>query len=222
MSFDRNRELLALKKDLLAMGAKVEANIARAVSVLIDRRGDLVDLVLTADREIDACEVQIDRTCHRLLALHKPVADELRLILSVLRACNELERMGDHAKNVAKCARELSAGAPLPVTDSFAVMVEACCAMVTDCLDAFMKNDGALAAAVREADEAVDEAYHQIMHHLAEGLGEHPKERAHLFLRAASAARDLERIGDIATNIARDVIFLVSGENVAHPHLYDR
>ncbi|MDA3962538.1 MAG: phosphate signaling complex protein PhoU [Planctomycetota bacterium] len=221
MTIHSSRELDDLKKDLLAMGAKVEANVHRAIAALIDRRSELVDEVLAADREIDACELQIDRACHRLLALHKPVADELRLILTVSRVCSELERMGDHAKNVAKCAKKLCGAAPLEVTDTFAVMVEACAAMVTDSLDAFMKGDADLADAVRDADEAVDEAYHQIMDDLAIIIRDH-SDRGHLALRAAGAARDLERIGDIATNVAKNVIFLVRGENVAHPHLLNR
>lgn len=213
------RDLDLLKKDLMGMGSKVEANIARAIHALVDRRGELADAVVEEDKAIDAIEVRIDAHCHHILALHQPVATDLRFILAVTKVNNELERMGDHARNIARAARELSRHEPIGIYEDLAKMGEACQSMVKRSLDALIAQDPELAQQVWDDDRHVDAAYQQTMADLIVVMQQNPVIVPQA-MHAIRAARDLERIGDIATNIAKDVIFLVKGENVAHRHLH--
>lgn len=209
------RDLEQLKKDLLYMGALVEEAIRQAIAALCDRRGDLVEEVLRGDRRIDHQETHIEEVSLHVLALHQPVARDLRFILTVMKVCNELERMGDHAKNIAEAAEFLCDHDPLPVYRDLQSMSQSTLDMVTRSLDALVNLDTELARHVREQDDVVDNAYAATLQHLSEAMQSDPAvvERG---LRALNAARNLERVADIATNIAKDVIFLVEGEIVRH------
>ena len=215
MSAQMLRDLDQLKRDLLTMGAHVEESIRKAIIALVDRRPELAKEVKAADKEIDALENAIDEACYRILALHQPVADDLRFVLTVIKVNNELERMGDHAKSIGKSAKLLAKADPLPIYDDLNAASEATIAMVSKGLDALIKRDVGIAEQVREMDDKVDDACDAAFQHVTRIITEKPDLTLY-GITAISACRHLERIGDLATNIAKDVIFLVEGDNVRH------
>ena len=214
------RDLDELKRSVTAMGAAVEANIRKAIAALVDRRDDLVGEVVEGDDEIDAFELKIDEQCHQFLALHQPVAADLRFLLTVSKVNNELERMGDHAKHIAEAASVLSRHEPLPIYDHLTAMADYGADMVSRSLDALVRGDAELAQRVWDDDEQVDREFVLALDDITRALEGRP-DKVKLGMRAMGAARDLERIADIATNIAKDVIFLVRGRNVAHRRLQE-
>jgi len=208
-------DLDRLKKQVLAMGALVEEATHRAISALVKRRPDLADEVLAGDDVIDAKELEVEDACLKILALHQPVAGDLRFVIAVMKVNNDLERMGDLAQNIAERAAYLSSHPPLSVELPFPRMTECVQRMVSDALDALVNRDTALARGVCERDDEVDALNRQMYVVLQELMKREPDaiERA---IHTLSVARHLERIADLATNIAEDVVFMVEGEVVRH------
>lgn len=204
-----------IRKNTVAMGGLVEDAISKAVSALVHRRRELIAEVLDGDKRIDAMENEIDQECHRLLALHQPVARDLRLVITVMKVNNELERMGDHCKNIARAAEYLDAHDPLPVYRDLEQMSQFVIKMVKDALDSAVTNNEVMAQAVRRADDLVDESYRRMFQKLQDVMYE-DRETISRAVHVLTACRNLERIGDLATNIAKDTIFLVSGDQVRH------
>jgi len=210
-----HQECEDLKRDLLRMGTLVEEALGKCVASLMNRREELAEEVVEGDRQIDALENTIDERCTQILALQQPVANDLRLILTVMKANDELERMGDHAKNVAKSAKKLAHHPPLPVYDTIEQLSRQAGRMVRESLDAFLRNDADLARRVRTSDDDVDDACDSILQQVSHLMaGDSSKVEAGLLVLRAT--QNLERIGDLATNIAKDVIFLVDGAIVRH------
>jgi phosphate transport system protein len=210
-----HQELEGVRKQLIAMGGLVEVAIRDAVAALAHRRRDLIMGVIEGDKRVDAMENDIDATCHRMLALYQPVAGDLRLILTAMKVNNELERMGDHAKNIARAAAYLDDHEPLPVYSDLEDISRRVVVMVKQSLDAAITSDVELAHEVRTADRAVDEAHIALMER-AEKLMYDNREAVSRGVHLINACRNLERIGDLAVNIAKDVIFMVSGDQVRH------
>ncbi|MGH9435576.1 MAG: phosphate signaling complex protein PhoU [Terriglobia bacterium] len=208
-------ELDELRKRLLEMSGLVESAIYRSVHSLVERDESLAELVFTTEARINQMEIEIDEMAVRLLALEQPVATDLRLITSAIKINNDLERMGDLAYNVAERAvclmREPKVNALIDIP-YMANLVES---MVRKCLDAFVKKDADLARSVLVSDDAVDDLRTGIYKELIRYMEENP-ERIHQGLDLIFVARNLERIGDHATNIAEDVLFLVDGVDVRH------
>jgi len=209
------RDLDHLKQELLSMGTKVEAAIRKSMAALVKQRPELVAEVISGDRAIDHQETAIEEGCLRVLALHQPVARDLRLILTVIKVNNELERMGDHAKNVAEAAEYLCKHESLPVYQDLDHMSVAAMRMVHEALQALIAQDTDLARHVRGEDDEVDDAYGDTLTHLSEVM-QRSGDMVERGLHVMTAARNIERIADIATNIAKDVIFLVEGRIVRH------
>ena len=205
-------------KDLLSMGGMVEDAIRKATSALVDRRAELVDVVIEGDKRIDASENNIEEHCLHMLALHQPVAKDLRIILTVMKVNNELERIGDHAKNIAEAADFLCKHEPITIYQELIQMSETTLEMLKDSLDALLKQDKDLAQAVRDRDDEVDAVYVSMMKHISADMEQYPQ-MVQRGLRAIAAARNLERVADIATNICKDVQFLVNGEIIRHSSL---
>ncbi len=197
------------------MSGLVESAIYRSVHSLVERDESLAELVFTTEARINQMEIEIDEMAVRLLALEQPVATDLRLITSAIKINNDLERMGDLACNVAERAvclmREPKVNALIDIP-YMANLVES---MVRKCLDAFVKKDADLARSVLVSDDAVDDLRTGIYKELIRYMEENP-ERIHQGLDLIFVARNLERIGDHATNIAEDVLFLVDGVDVRH------
>jgi phosphate transport system protein len=216
MSLHLQRDLDALKKELLLLGNMVETAINNSILSLNDRRPELAEAVLAGEKLIDDKEVLIEEECLKILALHQPVALDLRFIVVVLKVNNDLERMGDFAVNVAKRAIFLCNNAPIPIPIEFTEKMSRCIrTMVHDSLDAMVKMDVELARNVILRDEEVDEV-NRLMFMEFRTLVESDTSTIERALGLLSTSRYLERIADLATNIAEDVIFMVEGEVVRH------
>ena len=209
------RDLENLKKEILGVGALVENAIHRATSALLDRRPELAKDVLRGDEEIDQREVAIEEDCLKILALHQPVAADLRYIIAVLKVNNDLERMGDLAVNIAERAAYLGQHPPLAYPSGFDRLVEMVRKMVANSLTALVEQDTDTARQVLQDDDVVDEIHRDMFERIQSLMLENSDnvERAMHFL---SASRNLERIADQATNVAEDVIFMVEGDIIRH------
>jgi phosphate transport system protein len=211
------RDLSVVKRDLLAIGGLVEAAVAKATSALLERREDLAQAVLDGDDEIDQREVALEEECLKVLALHSPVAADLRFVVAVMKVNNDLERMGDHAVSIAERARDLSRLDRLTTSLDFAGAAQRVRTMVRESLDALVQLDTALAERVGQEDAAVD-AFNRTMFDTLEAVMQKDPATVHRAVHLLSASRHLERIADLATNIAEDVIFMVRAEVVRHRH----
>jgi phosphate transport system protein len=215
MSKHLQRDLDELRKHLLEVGAMVEEATNRAMTALTHRRKDLAAEVLAADDEIDYREVQIEEACLKILALHQPVAADLRFVIAAMKVNNDLERMGDQAVNIAERAIYLAERPPLDVPLNIERMAEVARSMVRVCLDAVVRLDVEAARSVGTMDDEVDEI-HRAMFRLVQDRIRKSTDAVEQAIAYLSASRDLERIADLATNIAEDVIFTVEGEVVRH------
>lgn len=210
------RDLEKLTREVLAMGGLVEDATARAMEALLDRNASLAQRVIEGDRAIDLKEIEVEEECLKLLALHQPVAADLRFIVAVLKVNNDLERMGDLAQNIAERARMLStsrSGVEPPA--ELRGMMEMVQSMVVRCLDALVRVDADVARTVLRDDEGVDEVHRRMYQSLQERMAKHP-DRIPDYIQYLSVSRYLERMADQTTNIAEDVIFTVEGEVVRH------
>ena len=216
MSVHLQRDLDHLKKEILTLGEMVEAATNDAMLALSNRLPDLARSVITAEKAIDVKEVLIEEACLKILALHQPVAIDLRFIVLVLKVNNDLERMGDFAANVAARALFLSSEEPIPFPPEFsATMPSRIRTMVHNSLDALVKLDVVLAREVIEMDNEVD-AINRQMYVELQNLMERDSSTIKRAIELLSTSRYLERIADLATNIAEEVVFLVEGEVIRH------
>jgi phosphate transport system protein len=209
------RQIDALKQKFLFVGTLVEEAIAKAISALINRDRNLANSVIEADLEIDRMEVDVEEEVLKILALYQPVAADLRFVVAVLKINNDLERMGDLAKNIAKRAVFLADCERFDLPVDFRPMATRVQSMVKQSLDALVNSDAALAQKVRDSDDEVDAMRANSEREIEQQIAQHP-DRTDCLLRLSSVARHLERIADMATNIAEDVIYMVEGEIVRH------
>jgi phosphate transport system protein len=209
------RDLEALKKQLLDIGAMVEDATNRAIIALVDRRGDVATGVIQGDDRIDEKEVQIEEECLKILALHQPVAADLRFIIVALKVNNDLERIGDQAVNIAERAAFLAMNEPLLVALDFPKMAEEVQTMVRRSLDALVKRDTGIAREVLGKDDEIDARNRQV-HVILQGLMKNDPNSVERAVQWLSASRYLERIADLSTNIAQDVVFMTDGELIRH------
>lgn len=215
MSKHLQRDVEALKKQLTDIGAMVEDATNKAILALVDRRTELAKEVMHGDNQIDQKEVQIEEECLKILALHQPVAGDLRFIIVVLKVNNDLERMGDLSVNIAERAAYLSTHEQLLVDLDFPQMAEMVRVMVRESLNSLINRDTQLARLVLTKDDQIDDLNRGMFVALQELMRKDPGtvERA---VHLLSASRHLERIADLATNIAQDVVFMVEGELIRH------
>lgn len=209
------RDLEHLKQQVQTLGSMVEAAISKATTALLERRGELAEEVVHGDDPIDEREVMVEEECLKMLALHQPVAIDLRYLVAVLKANNELERMGDLAVNIAARVGGLLDLEPVRLPPKFVTMVETVRRMVHDVLEAMIESDVDLARRVIAADEIVDRIHRQMFRDLQTMAQKEPG-CLEAVINLLSVSRYLERIADQSTNIAEDVIFLVEGEIVRH------
>ncbi len=209
------RQIDGLKQSILFVGTLVEEAIAKAISAMMNRERSVANEVIEADAEIDRMEVDVEEECLKILALYQPVAADLRFVVAVLKINNDLERMGDLAKNIAKRVVFLSNCERIDLPVEFRDMAIRAQRMVKESLDALVNSDPALAQQVRDSDDEVDAMRRTVETQIENQIASHP-ERTECLLRVASVARHLERIADMATNVAEDVIYMVEGEIVRH------
>ena len=206
------RQIESLKERILRVGTLVEEAISKSITALINRDVPLAQRVMANDEEIDRMEVEVEEECLKILALYQPVAADLRFVVAVLKINNDLERMGDLAKNIAKRVAQL-AGQTIDLPAEIRSMAMQAQEMVKQCLDAVVRGDPALARQVREEDDAVDAARQRVQRRVMAGIKADP-ENAESLLRINSVSKHIERIADMATNIAEDVVYMVEGDIV--------
>jgi len=210
-----HREIEKLKKRILALGALVEESLHKAIKSLLERDEKLARQVIKKDEDIDQMEVDVEEECLKILALHQPVAIDLRFIIAVLKINNDLERIGDLAVNIAERAIALCAKEPLDISFEFPRMVEIARLMLKQSIDALVKMDTGLADKVCAADDKIDTLNREMHRRIQEAIRKHP-ERLECLIYLLSVSRHLERVADHATNIAEDVIYMAQGEIIRH------
>ena len=209
------QELNELKSELLRMAGLAERAISNAVEALVKRDTPLAKKTIQGDAQINEMEINIDERCLNLLALHQPMAADLRFITSAMRINTELERIGDQAVNIAERVIFLNQEAQLKPYIDIPRMAEITQSMVKDVLDAFVNGDARLARSVCERDDQVDALNDQVFRELLTYMMSDPKtitRAVHLII----VSRCLERIADHATNIAEGVIFMVQALVIKH------
>jgi phosphate transport system protein len=210
-----HREIKQLKQRLLTLGAEVEERLEMALKSVTRRDQQLARQVIEGDVEIDNWEVELEEECLKVLALHQPVAIDLRVLVTVLKINNDLERIGDLASDIAERANSLAMKPEIDFPFDFITMAKQARTMLKKSLDAFIDLDEELASEVCQADDAIDDIHADMFAKIGHGLQERPDKIEEL-LEYMSISRYLERIGDHATNIAEDVIYLCRGEIVRH------
>ena len=213
---------LALERitaELLDMGRLVESQVRTALGLLTGPAPDAAELdrLIKSDKVVDQAENTIDLACNEALAIYTPVADDLRKVLTIMMVNGELERMGDHAKNIARSAKKLydGDGEPLPIIDELQRATDVVVDMVHRSLGSLVASDGSQAKQVYESDSDIDQICKAINPQLMRLMQEQPV----LVPRAVEGIRvvhNIERIGDLAANVAKDVVFLATGEVVRH------
>ena len=208
-------ELEALQGRLLEMGGLAEERVSAAVQSLVSRDIAAIERVLYGDEPINALHVEIDNRCFKLFALHQPMATDLRAIVSAVKINTDLERVGDLAVNIAEAAKRYATHPPVKKLIDIPQMGDIAQEMLHDALDAFVRRDTVLAQAVLNEDDRLDSLKTQIFRELLEYMLKDPA-TVEPALDLILVSRHLERIGDHATNIAEDVIFMVSALDVRH------
>ena len=209
-------ELRDLRDRLLEMGGKVEAAMAGAVRALIERDAALAEKVIAQDKDVNRTEVEIDDMCRRLLALRQPAASDLRFITTALKIVTDLERMGDLAVNVSERAKDLAQSPPSRPFHDLTALADLSGSQLEKALDAFVEKNVEKAEEVIEGDDLLDAIYHRLFNDLLAYM----MEDSRVIRRATSimfAAKQLERFGDHATNVAEMVVYMVRGTDVRHP-----
>jgi phosphate transport system protein len=202
---------------ILDLSTMVEKDVHRASKALISRDSILAQRVIQSDEKVDEMEVDIEEECLKILALHQPLASDLRYIVSVLKINNDLERIGDLAVNIAETAQFLLTQRKIEPPFDFEGMADRVKDMLSKSLDSLVKLNVLRAKNVIKADEAVDEMHRGTYQIVKKHIHGDP-ENADSYIYYMSASRYLERIADLATNIAEDVIYMVDGEIVRHTH----
>jgi len=214
------QELDELKKQLLALSAEVEGRVKQAVQALLTGDRVLADKVRRGDAQIDNLEIELEEECLKVLALHQPVATDLRFIVSILKINNDLERVADFAVNIAERALDLSGAIKIECPYDIAGMAELVEKMLKVALDALVEKDTVLARRCIQLDEDVDEMHKNNFSKVKDAIKLDPTYIDGL-VYYLSISRYLERMGDLATNIAEDVVYQVDGEIIRHGGIQD-
>jgi phosphate transport system protein len=210
-----HEELAQVKSRLLTMSGEAEAALELAVEALLERATDKARAVIAGDRDIDALEIEIEDQVVNLLALQQPMARDLRMLTSALKIANDLERVGDHAVNIAQSAERLTASRPIAPEPEIVEMARLAREMLSDALEAFIRGDAVAGREICRRDDRVDLLHRSVFRILLTFMMEDPhmiSAGMELFL----VSRNLERVADLATNIAEDVVFLVEGKSIKH------
>jgi phosphate transport system protein len=214
-------QLQTLKERLLDMSARAEELIDLAVDSLLTRDKDKADAVISGDRELDMMELDCEQLAVSLLALQQPMGRDLRFLISAIKITSDLERVGDHAVNIAQSALRLIAlHVEITPTPEIEDMARRARSMLAEALDAFIRADGAVGREVCKADDAVDALHDSVFrilltHMMADARTITPS------LELLLVSRNLERVADLATNIGEDAVFLAEGKQIKH-HFEDQ
>jgi phosphate transport system protein len=209
------QELEAMKKDLLRMAALAETAVGKSIMSVMARNSDLARDVITDDIALNRMELTIEEEAFRILALRQPLATDLRLTTAAMRIATELERIGDQAVNIAERALELNSRPPLELPIDLKIMADMALSMVRTSIDAFVQQDPKLAIKVCQRDVEVDLLDDEYIQKILDCMIRESRwvTRLHHFI---IVVRNLERIADLATNIAEDIVFIVEGRVIKH------
>lgn len=210
-----HEELAKLKSRLLEMSALAEDLVLTSVEALLERDPTKARAVILADRDLDALEMEVDDQCIHLLALQQPMARDLRLITMAMKISNDLERVGDHAVNIAEAVAHLAGQAPFAQLPEIEEMARIAREMLSDALDGFVRADADGAREVCARDDRVDALHGSMFRILITHMMEDPR-RIGPAMNLVLVSGNLERIADLATNIAEDVVYLVEGRVIKH------
>ncbi len=205
-----HHELEKLNKKILELSSKAEERVRRAAEVIITQDSSNIQSIILSDYEIDEMEVEIEEDCLKILALHQPVASDLRFIIAVIKINNEIERIADIAVNIAMRVETISKCKPLDIRFDFNAMSVKVIAMLRMSLDSLVHRDAETARQVFLIDDEVDALRNQVYKRVTALIPEHP-DNAKCLINTYLLARHLERIADRATNIAEEVVYLVEG-----------
>ncbi len=210
-----DRELEALKQNLLRMAAMAEEAVRKAIASVMTRNSDLARDVISDDISINQMELGVEDQAFKLLALRQPLATDLRLIVAAMRIATELERIGDQAVNIAERALELNSRDPLDLPIDLKALADLALGMVRTSIDAFVQQDPRLAVQVCQRDVEVDLLDDEYTQKILDAMIAESRwvTRLHHFI---IVVRNLERIADLATNIAEDIVFIVEGKVIKH------
>jgi phosphate transport system protein len=210
-------DLEELKKLLLTMAGEVEHQLDLAVRGMVERSNDLAEQAVAGDVIIDQREVEVDHRVIELIVRARPMARDLRFVMTAVKIAPDLERVADHAVNIARQALVLNQVPPLKPFITLPQMAQQAMAMVRDAIAAFVRGDSRLAREVIARDDEVDSMHEQVFRELLTYMMEDPK-TIHRALALLLASRSLERIADQGTNIAEQVVYLVEAEDIRHRH----
>lgn len=208
-------QLDAIYEKLLHLGGLVEEIIGKSVRSLVDRDSDLAREVIRKDRDIDGLELELDEACIELLALHQPMARDLRFVTTAMKITTDLERIGDHAVNIAERAIELNEQPRLKPLIDIPLMAKTAQEMVHGALDAFVHRDADAARAVCAMDDSLDTRMEQVFRELMSYMAEDPHTITRA-MRLSFVAKYFERIGDQATNICEQVVYMAEARVIKH------
>ena len=215
-----SRELEKIKKQILSLGALVEERVRMALNAVDTNDAELARHIIKTDHEVDEMEVEIEEECLKVLALHQPVAVDLRFLIAVIKINNDLERIGDQAVNIAERV-DVIAKRDLPdLFFDYSSMGEKAQKMLKMSLDALVNMDYDLAFKVVMKDDEVDQIKSDAYDRIKRAMGEHPDKIGYL-INLLLISRHIERLADHTTNIAEEVIYMIEGEIVRHAQ-YDR
>lgn len=213
-------ELKRLREHLLKMAGRVEEMIADSVKALVERDIELARRTIDADHLVNRAEVETDELCLMILAKRQPVASDLRFVTLSLKMVTDLERIGDLAVNICERAIDLGQDAPLKPWVDVPNMANIAQGMVRDAIDAFVAGDVDRAQSVIDRDSTLDELYIRVFRELLSGMLNDPS-KVERGIHAQSVAKWLERMGDHATNLAEQVVFMVKGKDIRHMKTMD-
>jgi phosphate transport system protein len=211
-----HEQLAELRRKLLEMSGHAERLVDLSITALVDRDRDIAEQVIAGDKAVNTLEVEIEQLAVSLLALQQPMAKDLRFIVGTIKVSSDLERVGDHAVNIAQSALHLidqdGAITPGPELEDMARRARA---MLSEALDAFTRGDGALGREVCKADDAVDALHNSVFRILLTHMMEDAR-RITPSLELLLVSRNLERVADLATNIGEDAVYLAEGKQIKH------
>ncbi len=215
MSLLLDREISKLKKDILHISALVEENLRKSVDSVLRHDEKLAKTVISGDNEIDRLEIELEEECLKILALHQPVAIDLRYVVSCLKINNDLERIGDMAVNIAERSLVLCGVKDETVPEILGEMMEDAQAMLRKSLDAFIDMNSEWALQVCESDSKIDGLNREMHQEILKNI-KHKNKKVKYFMNLLAISRNLERIADYATNISEDVIYMTQGTIIRH------
>ncbi len=217
MGVHLHTELNKLKKKLLLLSALVESNLSRAVEAVLNVDHQLARKVIAADEDVDFQEIEVEEECLKILALHQPVATDLRFVISALKINNDLERIGDLTSNIAHRSMNIKGTDVQDIPFDFKDMALKTKLMLNNALQALINMDVQLAHQVCRADDEIDKINRETFHITREKIKEFP-DRVEYYLNWRSISKHLERIADYATNISEDIIYMIDGVIVRHSY----